>query len=194
MRHSVKLALVAFACILSVTAARASLKSMDQWFSAATSLDHPGTIQHIAKTDFMCGKTFETMCKDNGYDLNAQALTFWTVLKYDRAHQIGLARSNTDQVGFALFKAPPPPGVTVPNSDLSRYGTGRGLHIGSTYAQVLALYGGPVRHGGHFVTSYGADDTVYFQGKPEKQPEVITLVVDDGRVSSIAINIEIFEP
>ncbi len=194
MRRSVGVVLVVFACSLWVTAAQASTTSLDQWFSAATSIDHPGTIQHIAKTDFMCGKTFETMCKDNTNDFDAQALTFWTVLKYDRAHQIGLARSSTDQVGFALFKASPPPGVTVPNADLSRYGTGRGLHIGSTYSQVLALYGPPVKHGRHFVTSYGADDTVYFQGKPEKQPEVITLVVDDGRVSSIAINIEIFEP
>jgi hypothetical protein len=193
MRYSVGVTLIVAALGISVAAALARPSSLDQWFSRATAVDTPGTVRHIATPDFMCGKTFKTMCKSH-LDGSAQMLTFWGLLKYDREHHVGLARSSTDQVGFALFKAPPPPGVSVSDADLSQYGTGRGLRIGSTYAQVLALYGPPVKHGQHFVTSYGANDTTYFQGKPEEQPEVITLVIDDGHVSSITINIELWEP
>ena len=166
---------------------------LDAWFAHATSVNAPGPIQHTKTPDFMCGKTFRTMCKDKYYDNAPQMLLFWSLLKYDRVHQIGLAESSTDQEGYALFKAPLNPGAKVPSADLSHYGTGRGLTLGSTYAQVLALYGGPVKHGDRFVTSYGADDVETIGGKREVQPETITLVIDHGRVSSIAIDIEIYE-
>lgn len=194
MTHNFIRTCIALIFVLAANAAQAAPTSLDDWFANATGLTQKVAVQHIATTDFMCGKTFNTTCKDHMSGEEPGMLTFWGLLKYDRAHQIGFARSSTDQEGFALFKAPPPPGVSVPNADLSNYGTGRGLHIGSTYAQVLALYGPPEKHGSHFVTAYGANDTVHFQGKPEEQPEVITLVIDNGRVSSITINVELWEP
>ncbi|HLJ84417.1 MAG TPA: hypothetical protein VKT51_09625 [Candidatus Eremiobacteraceae bacterium] len=197
-------ALTAIVVGICAAASPAATNTVDQWFSQATGLsDKPGpvTVQHISTPDYLCGKTFATMCKDPNGGSNVLMLSFWDLYSYDRSHHIGLARSGTDQLGWALFTAPPPPGVSVPDKDLSHYATGRGLHIGSPYSQVLALYGPPVMHGKHFVTSYGADDTVYYKGKPqywqgklERQSETITLVVDDGRVSSITINVELWEP
>jgi hypothetical protein len=204
MRFATRFTLAATMLGVLVAAAAAASNTLDQWFSKATGLtDTPGkvTVQHIATPDYMCGKTFETMCKDPNGGSNVTMLSFWNLHYYDRTHHIGLARSSTDQLGWALFTAPPPPGASVPDKDLSQFGTGRGLHIGSTYSQVLALYGPPIMHGQHFVTSYSADDTVYYKGKPqywqgklERQSETITLVIDDGRVSSIAINVELWEP
>jgi hypothetical protein len=185
---------VMMAC--AATAASAAQSPLDEWFARATGLPQPQSAPHMSAPDYLCGKTFKTMCKDRGaYQENAGMLIFWALIKYDRAHQIGLARSGTDQEGFSLFSAPPPPpGITVPNADLSQYHTGRGLHLGSTYAQVLALYGGPAKHGSHFVVSYIGADTVQFQGKPESQPMEATLVIDNGRVSAITINVELWEP
>jgi hypothetical protein len=201
MRYFTRFTMIAAMLVACAAAAHATPSILDQWFSRATSFDKPGPVQKITTPDYMCGKTFESMCKSSfQYDVPGM-LSFWELLKYDRAHQIGLAMSNTDQRGFALFKAPMPPGLTVPNADLSQFGTGRGLHIGSPYSEVLALYGPPNKHGQHFTTSYSADDTVYYKGKPqyfqgtlEKQSEIIVLVIDDGRVSSITINVELWEP
>ena len=192
---------IAATLVLFAAAAFAAPSGLDQWFSRATSFDKPGPIQHIATPDYMCGKTFATMCTGGFRDEVPPMLSFWQLLKYDRAHQIGLAMSNTDQRGFSLFKAPAPIGVSAPDADLSQLGTGRGLRIGSPYSQVLALYGPPVKHGQHFTTSYSADDEVYYKGKPqyfqgklERQSELIVLVIDNGRVSSITINVELWEP
>jgi hypothetical protein len=194
MRYSIGVAFGVALFGLALVPAPASASGLDQWFTQATGLRAKGTVQHITAPDFMCGTTFKTMCKEQYFDGAPNMLSFWSLLRYDRVHKVGLARCGTDQVGFALFKASPPPGVTVPSADLSRYGTGKGLRIGSSYAQVIALYGPPVKHDQHFVTSYGADDTIYFQGKPEIQPELITLVIDNGRVSSITVHIERWEP
>ena len=201
MRFSARLLFLAAAFGLCAGSALAAPSALDQWFSSAASVDKPGPIQHIKTADYMCGKTFETMCKDRG-GTGVLMLSFWELLKYDRTHHVGLARSGTDQVGFSLFKAASlPPGATVPDADLSQYGTGGGLHLGSPYSQVLALYGPPVKHGQHFVTSYSAEDIVTYKGKPqyfhgtlERQFETITIVVDGGRVSAITINVEIWEP
>jgi hypothetical protein len=204
MRFSARLILIAAMLGVGITVAVAASNSLDQWFSQATGLsdkDVTGTVQHIATADYMCGKTFDTTCKVTGTDSDVLMTPFlWSLHAYDRTHHIGLAWAGTDQIGRALFKAAPPPGVSVPDKDLSQYGTGRGLRIGSTYSQVLALYGPPVMHGQHFVTWYGATDTVYYKGKPEyyrgklkKQSEIITLVIDGGRVSSITIAVQLWE-
>jgi hypothetical protein len=110
-------------------------------------------------------------------------------MAYDRKHHIGLAAPHDDADGCALFKAPTPAGA-VPDADLSQSSTGRGLRIGSAYAQVLSIYGPPVKHGRHFVTSYSATVpgmTRDLPHKPVQLPERITLVIDNDRVSSILI-------
>jgi hypothetical protein len=70
--------------------------------------------------------------------------------------------------------------------------TGRGLHFGSTYENVRAVYGGPAKSGSHFVTSYGSSTTgLSVSNKRVELPETITIVVDNGRVSAITVFIEL---
>jgi hypothetical protein len=86
------------------------------------------------------------------------------------------------------------PSVSVPDADLSKYATGRGLHVGSTYQQVLSTYGGKAMHGAHFVARYAATVPGQTVSEPPKHidlPETITLVVDDGHVSAITIDIDL---
>ena len=78
----------------------------------------------------------------------------------------------------------------MPDADFSQSTTGRGLRIGSRYARVLSQYGPPEKHGRHFATSYSSTvsgKARYIPYKPVKLSERITIVVDNGRVSSILI-------
>ena len=91
----------------------------------------------------------------------------------------------------SVFKATPP-GVSVPDADLSRYGTGRGIHIGSSYSDVLSAYGGARKHGRHFVAFYTAnvpDRT--FSGKKVTDSEEISFVIQDERVSAITVSVDL---
>lgn len=191
MRYLIGVALI-FVLGLALTSARADSPTTDRWFLRATSFDTPGTVHEMARPDFLCGKSFETInchLKQSGHPPNFYGV--WELLRYDRKHQIAFARANTDQETFAIFRAPVPP-VSVPDADLSQSSTGRGLHIGSPYPQVLSTYGPPVKHGRHFVTSYSATfpATDKLLHRRETLHERITLVVDDDYVSSIAIYID----
>jgi hypothetical protein len=177
---------------IAVDSAQAKPADMAQWFLTATAWDAPGTSKQIAAPDFLGGKlqfnglALQALCPD--YQ-GPWLLPNWKLLKYDRKNHIGLAADHNDGHGCALFKAPTP-AVTVPDADLSQSSTGRGLRIGSTYAQVLSIYGPPVKHGRHFVTSYTAFvPDVPFQHTLVNDPERISIVIDDDRVSSIAIHI-----
>jgi hypothetical protein len=165
------------------------------WFEQATMHTAAGKPQPIAKPDFLCGTTFKTMCKTDwsGPLPDIDDPNLYNLASYDRKHHLAFAFATTDQRSEALFAAPPPP-VAVPDADLSGYATGRGIRVGSPYSQVLAVYGPPVKHGDRFVTSYSANDITTFEGHAEQQPERITLVIDHGRVSSIVIDLELFEP
>jgi hypothetical protein len=195
MRHSISLALVIATLGIALYSALAKSMNLDAWFLRATAFDAPGTPKEMATPDFLCGKTFESILR-SGCDVkvNYPVLYFygaWELLRYDRKHHIALAEVKQDQLSFALFKAPTP-AATAPDADLSQLSTGRGLRIGSTYAQVLSLYGPPVKHGRHFATSYSATfPTTYLNAhKPATIHERITLVIDNDRVSSIAIYIQ----
>jgi hypothetical protein len=147
----------------------------------------------ISKPDFVPGTTRKSMhCGDTG----PVGAGTWSVLKYDRAHHIALAVSGTDACSLALFTAPPPSGVALPNADLSGYGTGRGhIHIGSTYAQVVAAYGGArASRGSHFLAAYTATlpgQTVTDPPKPVPLPETLTFAIDNGRVTAISVYIDL---
>jgi hypothetical protein len=82
----------------------------------------------------------------------------------------------------------------VKSDDLSAYGTKRGLRIGSTYADVLALCGGKRHaHRGPFVVGYAAtvpERTVALPHRVVALPQRIVIVLDDDRVTSITIEIE----
>jgi hypothetical protein len=173
---------------LALDSARAAPTALYSWFARATAWNVPGTEQKIAAPDFL-----RSLCEFK-YDRRTlpSISAFWSLLKYDRKHQIGLAAEHNDGHGCAVFKAPTPP-ATAPDADLSQAGTTRGLGIGSTYAQVLAAYGPPAKRGQHFVTSYSASVpgvTVSLPRRTVALPQRISLVIDNGRVSSIVIYVD----
>jgi hypothetical protein len=183
--------------------AQAAPVDLAQWFLTATAWDASvaaeaagGMFKEIAAPDFLGGKmqfaglSLQTLCADyQGPFLTPN----WKLLKYDRKHHIGLAADHNDGHGCALFKAPTP-ALTVPDADLSQSGTGRGLRLGSTYAQVLTIYGPPVKHGRHFVALYSALVPDVSLHKRINDSEHITLVIDNDRVSSILIYIACCNP
>jgi hypothetical protein len=104
-----------------------------------------------------------------------------------------LAAASTDQCSVAVFAASPP-SVHLPNADLSGYRTGRGLHIGSTYADVLRIYRSPVaRYSRHFIAAYSASIPATTDTLPRQRvllPELITLVITNGRVASMTLSVD----
>jgi hypothetical protein len=174
-------------CVCRVSAAGPNL---DAWFLNATSFNTPGTSQHISKPDFLGSSDWQS-CAGGHFEANVSNFYgVWSLLKYDPAHHIALARGVTDQCSLALFKASPP-AVKVADADLSQYSTVRGLRIGSPYSKVLALYGPPVKRGRRFVTSYSASvPAIAMDHKHVDLDERITLVVENGYVSSISVYID----
>lgn len=147
----------------------------------------------IAKPDFLPGTTQKSMHCDATGPVGAGT---WSVLKYDRVHHLALAVSGTDACSIVLFTAPPPPGATLPNADLSGYSTGRGgIHIGSRYSAVVSAYGGPrSQRSAHFLAAYTATlpgQTVSDPPKPVGLPETLTFAIDNGRVTAISIYIDL---
>jgi hypothetical protein len=191
MRAPVACLTATLAFVFSLTAAQASKPDLSRWFSNATSWSASLDGTAMKHPDFLPGTSWRTMhCGGSGVPIGNG---IWQLVKYDRAHGIGLAMATTDQCSVALFKAPAP-GVTVPSADLSAMKTARGIHIGSRYETVLATYGGkPVKHGSHFLSAYisGIYDTTV--GNPKKSlmlPQIVTLVFDNDRVSSITISVD----
>jgi len=60
---------------------------------------------------------------------------------YDRVHHIAAMTSGQDD--FLAYAAEPP--VLLPGKDLSRVRSMRGIHLGSTVAEVIAVFRVPVR-------------------------------------------------
>lgn len=111
---------------------------MGQWFSTATAWNVNSNARALSKADFLPGTSMHSMrCGATGKPIGNG---IWQLVKYDRRHRTGLAAVSTDQCSIAVFKAPPP-GVPLPDADLSDLRTGRGLHIGSPYGDVLSAYG-----------------------------------------------------
>ena len=130
-------------------------------------------------------------CGESGVALGSG---IWQLVKYDRAHGIGLAVASTDQCSAAVFKAPPP-GVGVPDADLSLLSTGRGVRVGSTYAKLLATYGGkPNAKTARFVVVYVARIPGTSVAQPHKKidnSESLTFLIDRGRVSAITTSVDL---
>lgn len=195
MRHMVRCALCASLFGLALAAAGAATPNLDAWFLRATAFDAPGTMAKITAPDYIGGK--DSRGEQSCYlpvapTKSVWFLHNWFLRYYDRKHHIALAAPHDDVDGCAIFEAPTPPSP-VQDGDLSSVRTARGLHIGSTYAQVLAVYGPPAKPGRHVVTSYSAKVpavTVTSAHRNVLLPERITLVIDDGRVTSILISID----
>ncbi|GEM_PF-2735499 len=180
------LTLMALAAVQNFGSAHSDL---DQWFLQATSFNKPGTAKHISKPDFLGSTDWRTCARDRFSEDGASFYGVWSLLEYDRKHHIAFARGMTDQCSLAVFQAPPP-SQKVAAADLSHFGTVRGLRIGSPYSQVLALYGPPVKSGKRFITSYAASiPAIAVGGEHVDLDQRITLVIQDGLVSSIAVYI-----
>lgn len=183
--------LFTIALVLGPPLAALAAKDVGPWFAKWSYADVSTQARHLAKPDYLPGTSMRSMrCGETGPAFAG----VWAIVRYDRKHGIALAKSSTDQCSVAVFKAPPPPGVSLPAADLSRYGTGRGIHIGSSYESVVSAYGGAaVKRGSHMVFSYEADipgHTVSLPAKAITLPETITFVVDGGRVSAINVSID----
>ena len=188
-----------FMLLLPSQAASADLSTA---FLHAAAFDNAPAYTPMSKPDFMGADSFAKMhcaADTDGPLFN----NFWHVRRYDSKHHIVLAFYANDACGAAIFVVPKTPVIgrnygnlspDVPNIDLSHYSTGRGLHIGSTYEDVLSTYGGKrAKHQGRFVLGYSATA----HARSEKighalvnLPERITIVIDGDRVSSISFYVD----
>lgn len=192
MRASRTCVLTLVSLIVTIGASAATNRDLSDWFFKATAANESGTAAATIKPDFLPGKTMKSMhCGASGVAVGGG---IWQLVKYDRRHGIGLAVASTDQCSVSIFKASPP-NVTIPDGDLSMYGTGRGVRIGSTYKDVVATYGGsPKDRGSRFVVMYAATVPGTSVGRPTKKidnPETITFVIDKGQVSAITVSVDL---
>lgn len=189
MRPSVVCMLITAGLLFASVSAYAA-SDLGPWFSTATAFFDDTNATSLAKPDFLPGASRDSMrCGSRGVPVGSGV---WQLVRYDRAHTIALAEASTDQCSIAVFKASPP-GVSVPNADLSAYSTGRGIRIGSTYEQVLSAYGGkrtPRRN--RVVAAYTADvpDTTV-SGKRVKDSETIKFVIEHDRVCAMSVSIDL---
>jgi hypothetical protein len=180
---------------IALESAQAASADLTQWFLHATAYQTSAT-GRMTRPDFLPGNSLESMSCVGWHGTGKRPVILngiWELAKYDRRHHIALAAATTDQCSVALFEAPTP-AVNAPDADLSQYSTGRGLRIGSTYKNVLSIYGGPpAKHSGHFVAEYGALVPAVTESLPHKRvqlDESITIVIDNDRVSAITISVD----
>ena len=187
----------AFFVLATNLTSAAAAPNLTRWFFHATSFDPTGSQYKLTAPDFLPGHSLASMCAVwRSYGAAKNPVLFaavWDLVAYDRKHQIALASANTDQCSVAVFEAPKP-GVAAHDMDLSSYATGRGIRIGSSASAVHTAYGGPAITGSHVARRYAAmvpDFTVTIPRKRVLLPELITLVIDSGRVSSITAYVDL---
>lgn len=156
------------------------------WFMRATAYNTQSHTIAMAKPELLPGKprTMDCRYEEHLPDFNG----VWQLLRYDRVHHIAFAAATTDQCSVALFRASAP-AIAVPAADLSGYSTRLGVHVGSTYDSVRTNYGGgPRKSASHFVVTYSSNAPgESATHKKVSLPQVVTVVVDDQRVSAISI-------
>jgi len=192
--------LVLIAPIIAITAASGpgAVPNLTRWFLNATGYDTVKNATPMAKPDFLGGTVWSTMPCPGWNGKGPHPVIFyavWQLVKYDSVHHIALAGATTDQCSSSVFSASKPP-VSVPSADLSRYGTARHLHVGSTLADVLATYGktAAATCARHCVLAYTGTTSGHAvtTGHPlVPLPERIFVKLDDGLVSAITINVNL---
>lgn len=184
-----------FACFSTLAAfsmalgAAGASQNLAQWFFNATAAESSGSTIGTIKPDYLGGQSMHAMhCGASGVGLGG----VWQLVKYDRTHHIGLVAASTDQCSVAVFAASQP-SVNVPDADLSSYGTGRGIHVGSSCKEVIAAYGGsPSKDGSRVVLRYSsAIPSKTVTNKPVKDDEVLTIVIDNDRVTAVTASIDL---
>jgi hypothetical protein len=175
-------------CMLAARPATSASDPLTAWFMRATAYNTEGVATKMSRPELLPGTPRAMTCR---YDEGSAGFAgVWQLLRYDRTHHIAFATATTDQCSVALFRAPVP-SVTVPNADLSDYSTRLGLRVGSSYESVRSIYGGgPRRSASHFVVAYTSSVPGETVARPQKKvglPQVVTIVVDGGRVSAISI-------
>ena len=192
LRFSWTRLLVVASLTATIGANGATGHDLSDWFYTATAAHQSGTAAATIKPDFLPGKAMHSMhCGDAGVAIGGG---IWQLVKYDRKHGIGLAVASTDQCSVSVFKASPP-GLTVPDTDLSQLSTGRGVRIGSTYEELLATYGGkPTNRTGRFVIMYAATvpgTSVAHPNKRVDNPESMTFVIVHDRVAAMTVSVDL---
>ncbi|HEY1883250.1 MAG TPA: hypothetical protein VGG51_09465 [Candidatus Cybelea sp.] len=165
---------------------------LSDWFFGATAAHQSNTAVATIKPDYLPGSSLRAMhCGASGVAIGGG---IWELVKYDRKHGIGLAAASTDQCSVAVFKAPPP-GVTVPDADLSQLSTGRGVRIGSPFKDLVAAYGGkPVEKSGRFIVTYAATVPGTSAASPPKKvddAESLIFVIENGKVMAMTVSIDL---
>jgi hypothetical protein len=175
-------------CAFAPHALTAQSDALTAWFMRATAYNGQSAATKMSRPELLPGKPSEMNCRSE--DRRPELAAVWQLLRYDRTHHIAFAAATTDQCSVALFRAPVSP-VRVPDADLSGYSTRLGLRIGSTYESVRTTYGGgPQKSASHFVVAYTSTvpgETMTLPKKKIRLPQVVTIVVDAGRVSAISI-------
>lgn len=177
--------LAAFSMAVGTAGASANLA---RWFFNASAAESSGSAIGTIKPDYLGGPSLHAMhCGASGVSLG-----IWQLVKYDRTHHIGLAAASTDQCSVSVFAASPP-NVKVPDADLSSYSTGRGIHVGSSYEDVIAAYGGkPSKTGSHVVLRYTSSiPSKTVTNKAVNDDEVLTIVISNDRVTAITASIDL---
>lgn len=181
--------------VIATPAAQATQRAIpSSWFENATGVYAKVPVVAIDKADYLPGTTRDDVCRvakvrgtpvDVLYELQA----------YDPAHHLGLANFVTDGCHVVIFSAVLPAGSPpVRRADLSGYHTARGLRVGSPYADVRRVYGAPRNSSAHFVMKFSAStgkERGYENDEMVDVPEQITIVVDNQRVTSIAVMIDL---
>ncbi|MEO7201547.1 MAG: hypothetical protein ABI431_02550 [Candidatus Tumulicola sp.] len=187
-RWSLFTAFAAMSWVFGCQSASGATDSLTGWFMRATAYNTQSKTTTMANPEVLPGKPSSMTCRyeDNLPNFNG----VWQLLRYDRVHHIAFAAATTDQCSIALFRASTP-AVKAPDADLSGYSTRLGVRIGSTYDSVRSIYGGGPRNGAsHFVVQYSSTVPGLTATVPRKKvalPQIVTIVVDRQRVSSISI-------
>lgn len=103
---------------------------------------------------------------------------------YDRKHGIAAETQGGDSRSESIGLAPAPPVADVPDTDLSRVRSKRGLHLGMSVAEMTAVFGTPA----NVRTSTDGKRTYYYYrraGKPMSDDALF--IFERGRATFISL-------
>jgi hypothetical protein len=167
----------------------AAADDLTAWFMRATAFNTQSKTIAMARPEILPGTP-----RSMGLSLYSTSPEFYGRLAAPKLRSRASYRIR-DRDDRSVQSRAPAPGLAVPNEDLSGYTTRLGVHIGSTYDGVRKIYGGgPPKSASHFVVQYSSDvpgETLSIPHKKIAMPQIVTVVFDQQRVSSISIYTDI---